>query len=313
MALFFKKSSHQENRIENAGRWPLRLTVFHLVDDYEFPPSQFIETFYVREGNFLHETDAGTQALRKGAVIVNHPSNRHTIKQPEHVRIVRLRFLPEWLARDYDTILESPDVLSLFFAQSWFDIPSETTLNVFTTREAMQPFVEMEFDLLQQNLATGRQTESITRIGLLKLMLMLGDEYSVYWRGANRIEIPSQVRQAFDMIEKAVLSGDSLRLKDLEPAVGVSQDHLGRLFRKATGVTLVDYAQLRRIHHAALRLLTTDIMAKDISEALGFTDSAHFSKSFQKYFGVSPNVYRQKFGPPEASPEPPEKSPDQQG
>ncbi len=296
MALFFKSKANRENRIENSGRWPIRLTNFYLVDDYEFPPSQYPEIFYVRSGNFLHETDTGNQALREGAVIVNHPSNRHTIKQPEEVVLVRVRFLPEWLANDYHTVIDSPDVLSLFFDQSWFQYPTDSTLHVVSAREEHRGYVENELKILQEVLKAGRHKEPIARIVLLKLMLIFGDEYHYYWRGDNRIELRPEVRVALDFIEQSVKTGDNLKLKDLEPATEMTQDHLGRVFRKATGVTLVDYAQRRRIHHAAQQLLISSETAKDISERLGFTDSAHFSKSFQKYFNLSPNVYRQKYG-----------------
>ena len=296
MALFFKSKSSRENRIENSGRWPIRLTNFFLVDDYEFPPSQYPEIFFVRQGQFLHETDTGNQALREGAVIINHPSNRHTIKQPEEVLLVRIRFLPEWLAKEYSTVIDSPDVLSLFFDQSWFHYPTDSTLHVISMREQQVKYFESEIDQMQEVLRAGRHLEPVARVSLLKMMLLLGDEYHYYWRGDNRMDLRPEVRVALDFIELAVMTGEHLKLKDLEPATEMTQDHLGRVFRKATGITLVDYAQRRRIHHAALRLLTSSETAKDISEKLGFTDSAHFSKSFQKYFNLSPNVYRQKYG-----------------
>ena len=207
-----------------------------------------------------------------------------------------MRFLPEWLASDYPVIIEAPDALSLFFTQSWFQYPTDTTLHVFNVREDLLSAIEAEFDMLENVLRDNRQREPLSRITLLKLMLLLGDEYHVYWRGGNRLDLRDEVLVALNAIEKSVLAGDTIRIKDLEALTEMSQDHLGRVFRKATGVTLVDYGQRRRIHHAALRLLTTDQTAKEVSEALGFTDSAHFSKSFQKFFGVSPNVYRQKFG-----------------
>ena len=299
MVTLFKRTSHRQNRIENEGRWPLRLTNFFLCDDYEFPPSNYAEIFLVREGTFLHETDSGTQALRRGALMVNHPSNRHAIKQPDNVMISRIRFLPEWFARDYQTIVEAADVLSLFFSRSWFKYPSDTTLHVYSVRAESLPFVEKEFELLQDVLGQGRQLEPIARVTMLKLMLLLGDEYHVYWRGRNRLDLRPEVRTTMDYIEESVSEGEGSNLRELKDVVGMSQDHLGRLFRKATGVTLVDYAQRRRNHHAALRLLTTSETARGISESLGFTDSAHFTKSFQKYFSLSPNVYRQKFGMPE--------------
>ena len=269
MALFFKSKTTRENRIENSGRWPIRLTNFFLVDDYEFPPSQYPEIFLVREGNFLHETDTGNQALRAGAVIINHPSNRHTIKQPEQVLLVRVRFLPEWMATEYRTVIDSPDVLSLFFDQSWFQYPTDTTLHVLTMREELVRYFESEIDQLQEVLRAGRHLEPIARVCLMKLMLILGDEYNYYWRGENRLDLRPEVRVALDFIERSVTSGDHLKLKDLEPATDMTQDHLGRVFRKATGITLVDYAQRRRIHHAALQLLISTETAKEISEKLG--------------------------------------------
>lgn len=295
MPLFFRKTTAKDNRIENAGQWPVRLTNFHLVEDYEHPPAKYPEIFIVRDGTFLHQTDESTRSVRRGTIIVNHPSNQHKIKNPEKVVVTRVRFLPEWMARDYGTIIEAPDLLSLFFKQSWFQYPSDTTMFAFSARDESMPLIEAELDLLEKILGEGRTLDSLTRITFLKLLLLISDEFFHFWRGGERMDLRSEVREALDMIERCVLAGDSLKLKQLEPATGMSQDHLARVFKKATGVTLVDYVQRRRIHHAALRLLTTDATAKSISEELGFSDSAHFSKSFQKYFDVSPNVYRQKF------------------
>ncbi len=115
MALFFKKSGIAENRIENSGRWPVRVTQFQLIDEYEFPATNFPEIFFVQEGNFLHETGAGTQAVREGVAMMVNPGQRHTVKQPDEVVLTRVRFLPEWLTREYDLIIRSPNVLSLFF------------------------------------------------------------------------------------------------------------------------------------------------------------------------------------------------------
>lgn len=134
MGLFFKKSSIAQNRIENSGRWPVRLTHFQLIDEYAFPATNFPEIFFVQEGHFLHETDVGTQAVREGTVIVVNPGHRHTIKQPEEVALTRIRFLPEWLTQEYQVIANSPDVLSLFFDQSWFRYPRDENLHVFTTK-----------------------------------------------------------------------------------------------------------------------------------------------------------------------------------
>ena len=65
---FFKRSGIAENCIENCGRWPVRLKHFYLVNDYEFPATNYSEIFFIREGNLLRETEVGAQAVRGGAV-----------------------------------------------------------------------------------------------------------------------------------------------------------------------------------------------------------------------------------------------------
>ena len=80
MGMFFKRSGIAENRIENSGRWPVRLTHFYLVDDYEFPATNFPEIFFVQEGNLLHETEVGTQAVREGSVYREILKEAHAIQ-----------------------------------------------------------------------------------------------------------------------------------------------------------------------------------------------------------------------------------------
>ncbi len=296
MALFSKRQPIKDNRIENLGRWPIRLTDFFLVDDYEFPPSHYTEIFLVRDGHFLHETESGQQAVRTGTAMVHHPSSRHVIKQPEQVRISRIRFLPEWFAGEYENVMGAPDVLGLFFARHWFEIPEDTNLQVFTTRDEQLDFLGAAFDFLAQCLREGRHAESIARVTLMEIMILLGDDYHVYWRGGNRIPLDETATESLDIIERAVASGGRLPLKQLQAATGLEQEELSQALRKAVGLTLVDYVQRRRLHHAAKRLLATDEEIAHVAEMFAFSDADHFAREFEKRFQFLPAVYREKFG-----------------
>lgn len=296
MSLFSRRQSIKDNRIENLGRWPIRLTDFFLVDEYEFPPSQYAELFLVREGHFLHETENGTQAVRAGTAMVHHPSSRHVVKQPEQVRISRIRLLPEWFAGEYDNVMDAPDVLGLFFARHWFEIPEEENLQVFTTRDNQAEFLASAFDFLAQCLRTGRHLESISRITLFEILMMFGDEYHVYWRGGNRIPLDETVTASLEIIERAASSGARMPLKRLESETKLSQEDLSQALRKAVGLTLVDYMQRRRLHHAARRLLATEEEVGAVSELFAFNDEETFSREFERLFQFVPSVYREKYG-----------------
>jgi len=299
MGLFFNKPSIAENRIENSGRWPVRLTHFHLIDEYEFPATNFPEIFFVRQGHFLHQTDGGTQAVREGAVLVVHPGQGHCVKQPEEVVLARIRYLPEWLTREWDILVNSPQVLMLFLDQSWFRAPRDEHLHVFTTRSEGAGQIRGELEYVRGLLRSERQLEPITRVSLLKLMMLLSDEHDHFWRGAAGLEIPPEARHALDCIESTILQGAPFEPDEMRRG-GFEKRAIERNFENLTGMTLADYARRRRIFHAAFRLLADREEPRRISRDLGFSSTGDFHRQFESVFAIAPAAYREKFGMPVA-------------
>jgi len=297
MALFFKKTGIAENRIENSGRWPVRLTQFQLIDDYEFPATNFPEIFFVREGAFLHETEAGTQTVREGIAMMVNPGQRHAVKQPDDVVLTRVRFLPEWLAREYEIIVNSTRVLSLFFDQTWFRYPRDENLHVFTTRGEGTVAIRSEIDYLRGLLRDKRHLEPIVRVSVLKLMMLLADEHNRFWRGVSEVEVLPEAKHALDEIEATILRGEAFDASKM-PRGGFEKRAIERAFAELTGLHLSEYAQRRRVFHAACRLLAGEDEPRRISKAVGFSTTAEFAKQFEAVFDIPPAVYRQKFGPP---------------
>lgn len=298
MGLFFKKSSIAQNRIENSGRWPVRLTHFQLIDEYAFPATNFPEIFFVQQGNFLHETDVGTQAVREGTVIVVNPGHRHTIKQPEEVALTRIRFLPEWLTHEYQLIANSPDVLSLFLDQSWFRYPRDENLHVFTTKGDAAVRVRSEIEYLNELLRDKRQLEPVARVSVIKLMMLLADEYIRFWRGVSEIEVLPEAKHALDQIEATILQAAEFDPQKM-PRGGFEKKAIERAFGELTGMSMIDYYQRRRVFHAACRLLTDTVEPRIISKELGYATTSEFGRQFEAVFDIPPKVYREKFGPVE--------------
>ena len=54
------------------------------------------------------------------------------------------------------------------------------------------------------------------------------------------------------------------------------------------------YLQKMKLEKAAMMLETTDMPVALISESLGFDDQHAFSKTFKKYWEISPRDFRQK-------------------
>ncbi|MEM9015560.1 MAG: helix-turn-helix domain-containing protein [Verrucomicrobiota bacterium] len=295
MGLFFKKSSIAENRIENSGRWPVRITHFYLIDEYEFPATNFPEIFFVQEGTFLHETDVGTQAVREGAVVVVNPGHRHTVKQPEEVVLTRVRYLPEWLTHEYEIIVNSQTVLALFFDQSWFRYPRDENLHVFTTRTEGANRIRAELEYLNQLLKEKRSLEPIARVSMLKLMMLLSDEHHRFWRGVSEVEMRPEAKHALDQIERSIQKAEDFVPSRMSRG-GFEKAAIEASFEEVTGMTLAEYAHRRRVFHAACRLLTDEVEPRRISKDAGFATMSEFNREFESVFDIAPTVYREKFG-----------------
>ena len=86
---------------------------------------------------------------------------------------------------------------------------------------------------------------------------------------------------------------ERLRIESLAEHFGVHPNHFSRLFREAYGMSPKQYLQKMKLEKAAMMLETTDMPVALISESLGFEDQHAFSKSFKKYWDISPREFRQ--------------------
>lgn len=72
----------------------------------------------------------------------------------------------------------------------------------------------------------------------------------------------------------------------------VSPGHLGRLMKKETGQTFVEYLTNLRMKKAEILLKTTDFKGYEIGEQVGIPDPHYFSILFKKATGRAMNEYR---------------------
>ena len=72
----------------------------------------------------------------------------------------------------------------------------------------------------------------------------------------------------------------------------VSQWHLSKLLNKHEGRNFSEILNQIRVEHAKELLREMQLRIADISEMVGFTDVAHFSRVFKKLEGLSANEYR---------------------
>lgn len=69
-----------------------------------------------------------------------------------------------------------------------------------------------------------------------------------------------------------------------------------RHFKKATGMTLIEWLKNERIRYSCELLETTKLSIEKIAELSGFNNTVLFRKNFRETYGTSPNAWRKAFG-----------------
>ncbi len=87
---------------------------------------------------------------------------------------------------------------------------------------------------------------------------------------------------------------EDLRISDISSFSGVTQNHLCKLFKKATGKSIMETLLDVRLSEAAVLLQNTDISVGEIAYSVGFSDPKHFSQMFKKKYQSTPGNYRSK-------------------
>ena len=100
-----------------------------------------------------------------------------------------------------------------------------------------------------------------------------------------------RIRKVLNYIDENL--EDELSLEKLAEIGAYSTFHFHRIFRGIIGETLQEYINRKRIEKSAMMLSHQKQKSiEDIFLEAGFKSNSTFSKTFKKYFGISPSVFR---------------------
>lgn len=79
-----------------------------------------------------------------------------------------------------------------------------------------------------------------------------------------------------------------LTVKEICACTHLNPEYAGKVFRKVTGTSVIDFLNRYRIDMAKKLLLDTDLSIADVGDMVGFQSEAYFSNVAKKVTGMSP-------------------------
>lgn len=124
---------------------------------------------------------------------------------------------------------------------------------------------------------------SLSRAYLIEMYMEFVDDISASFYGNNMVsDAITYIHDNF----KTNFSGD-----DIAAYCSVSKSYLRAKFLKHTGTTIIKYRDNLRIAAAKELLDSNHFSITEIASELGYYDIYHFSKTFKKIMGISPQKY----------------------
>ncbi len=244
---------------------------------------EYYTVMLVKHARGRHLLDFTTYALRGPQVYFIAPGQVHQVIEEEKSFGYAIVFSNQFLAEN-NIPLQFIEDLNLF--HDYLDQPplplseeelekltgySEEMLTLFQSRgkfnsQALGAYLKLFF-IQCNNLCTlsfDEHPRAQAASGLLKRFKELLNQHHTRWHAAT----------------------------DYANALNVSADHLNRVVKSLVGKTVKEMIQSRIVMAAKRQLYFTDLSAKEIGYALGFSEPANFSSFFKNCTGVSPSSFR---------------------
>ncbi|CAM4226383.1 two-component system response regulator YesN [Paenibacillus endophyticus] len=88
----------------------------------------------------------------------------------------------------------------------------------------------------------------------------------------------------------------NVSLTEMAERSHMSVSHFCNVFKRQTGLTLINYVNKVRMEKVKQLLLEPDLKIYDIAELVGYATMSYFNRIFKEMEGVSPNEYRKANG-----------------
>jgi two-component system response regulator YesN len=102
----------------------------------------------------------------------------------------------------------------------------------------------------------------------------------------------NEIALAMDYISGHVTG--KMGIQEIASVAGMSESYFSHLFKKETGVNVIDYVNHRKMEKAMEILKDHRVKIADAAEQLGIDNANYFSVLFKKVVGMSPQEYREK-------------------
>ncbi len=248
--------------------------------DHYLHDHSFFEIFYMVEGACNHTLNGKTTALCSGDILFLKPEDQHAfLREPGNTCKHRDILFRKSFFRSVCNYI-SPDIYDEFISDT---LPKKFHLSTTKIKE---------FEEALEKIAAVPATDSSIKMAAIRSFSaeILGILVSAQMeRHTNYPQWLQDLMQRFND-PAMICAGLDAILSD----IFYTKEHVCRVFKQTTGMTMTEYLNHRRLELAADRLAYSHEQVAAICLSLGFSSVSYFNRIFKEKFGYTPVQFRNK-------------------
>jgi len=249
------------------------------------------EICLVVRGSGWHLTGDRREKIDPGDLLVSSPGQVHSVEVSGHLDLFNLFYLAEWVFHDLQDYWEHPQLCMIFGASLLYKGQAAEPVGHLKLGDPFAAAAWRECEDLVAAVRNPVVSHLYLRATFEKIVALAGTAMELHADGRR-----PEVWRALHRIEAVIQSGEPFCPKVLARDSSVHAAHLARIFVQETGKSPMEFYQQRRAQVACVRLLNPLRSITDVAMELGYSDTAHFSRVFRRYYMMSPRDFRARHG-----------------
>lgn len=236
-----------------------------------------MEIAYIMSGKAIFNINNRSYEVEEGDIILINPEYEH-YGMPVSVEKPSLEFFVGFSNFKFNNMEEN----TLFLNE--YPI-------IKTTASSRKKFIDLIEDIMKENSSNQTGKDFMLKSYLTQFILLSIREkkqenttFSETKKSTISKEIQSYFHEHF---------AEKISLEQIAKNLYLSPFYISKVFKEEIGETPINYLIKIRLENAKDLLLNQqNLSIKEISSIVGYEDAYHFSKSFKKYYGLSPAEYK---------------------
>lgn len=285
---------HSDPNIDEAEIFPPGMDIFcfkHLPYMHEVPHThEYFELTLLYQGTYRLLFENESLIMSEGDLCIIPPLSPHNQPLDPSCLAIGVCVRKSTFDDIFGNLLTQKDLVSTFFRNSLY---GSMKANYLRMKTQLTPKIQNLIQLLvyesnQKDAYANMCSISLLNLFLIQILRKYSDTITFY-----NFEAYAQEDFDFALILQYIQQNyKTVTLSSLAKTFHFSEAYMSKFIQKHVNQNFVSLLRDLKMNKAQHYLTKTSMKISEISEQLGYGSVDHFSRTFKKYYGLSPSDYR---------------------